>query len=74
MNTHALVLDFGGPVLLTPFELVADQPGTPAYELLHLRGPLAPPDRPDQVWESLQAGQITERDYWDARARDWHLS
>jgi putative hydrolase of the HAD superfamily len=74
MVTHALVLDFGGPVLLTPFELVADRPGTPAYGLLHLRGPLAPPDRPDRVWESLQAGEITERDYWDDRAREWHLS
>lgn len=74
MKTHALVLDFGGPVLLTPFELVADRPGTPAYELLHRRGPLAPPGRPDPVWESLQAGEITERDYWDARAQEWHAS
>lgn len=41
MSTPAVVLDFGGPVLLTPFELVADQPGTPAHGLLHQRGPLA---------------------------------
>lgn len=70
----ALVLDFGGPVLLTPFELVADQPGTPAYELLHQRGPLATAEQPDQVWEDLQAGRITERAYWDARAEQWHDS
>jgi putative hydrolase of the HAD superfamily len=70
----ALVLDFGGPVLLTPFELVADGPGTPAYGLLHLRGPLATAGQPDPVWEDLQAGRITERAYWDARAEQWHES
>lgn len=74
MTTPALVLDFGGPVLLTPFELVADQPGTPAHGLLHQRGPLATADRPDPTWEDLQAGRITERAYWDARAERWHES
>lgn len=72
--TAALVLDFGGPVLLTPFELVADEPGTPAYALLHQRGPLATAERPDPVWEDLQVGRITERAYWDARAAEWHES
>ncbi len=70
----ALVLDFGGPVLLTPFELVADEPGTPAYALLHQRGPLATAEHPDPVWEDLQVGRITERAYWDARAAEWHES
>lgn len=70
----ALVLDFGGPVLLTPFELVANEPGTPAYALLHERGPLATAEQPDPVWEDLQAGRITERAYWDARAEQWHES
>lgn len=74
MTNHALVLDFGGPVLLTPFELVADQAGTPAYALLHQRGPFATEDHPDPAWESLQAGQITERAYWDAAAKQWHDS
>lgn len=74
MPSPALVLDFGGPVLLTPFELVADQPGTPAHGLLHQRGPLAPVDDPDSDWEELQAGRITERAYWDARAEQWHAS
>lgn len=72
MKSRALVLDFGGPVLLTPFELVADHPGTPAYDLLHLRGPLAGPDHRDLTWESLQAGEITERAYWNERAAEWH--
>ncbi len=74
MTQPALVLDFGGPVLLTPFELVAGEPGTPAYELLHQRGPLAPREHPDPVWEDLQAGRITERAYWAARAEQWHQS
>jgi putative hydrolase of the HAD superfamily len=74
MTSPALVLDFGGPVLLTPFELVAEEPGTPAYDLLHLRGPLAPEEQPDLVWEDLQAGRITERAYWAARAEQWHES
>lgn len=74
MSTPAVVLDFGGPVLLTPFELVADQPGTPAHGLLHQRGPLASAEQPDPVWEDLQAGRITERAYWDERAAQWHES
>ena len=74
MTRPALVLDFGGPVLLTPFELVADQPGTPAYALLHGRGPLAPPERPDPAWQDLQAGRITERAYWAEQAGRWHAA
>lgn len=74
MGGRALALDFGGPVLLTPFELVADEPGTPAHELLHRRGPLAPPEQPDPVWADLQAGRITERGYWSERAARWHAA
>jgi len=72
MSGRALVLDFGGPVLLTPFELVADEPDTPAYALLHRGGPLATADHPDPAWEDLQAGRITERAYWDGQASQWH--
>lgn len=68
----ALVLDFGGPVLLTPFELVVDHPGTAAFELLHERGPLATAERPDQAWEDLQQGRIIERAYWAGQAARWH--
>jgi putative hydrolase of the HAD superfamily len=74
MGAPALVLDFGGPVLLTPFELVAELPDTPAHALLHERGPLATAEHPDLAWEDLQAGRITERAYWDNRAREWHDS
>ncbi len=72
MGAPALVLDFGGPVLLTPFELVAGQPGTPAHELLAGRGPLATATSPDPDWSDLQQGRITERAYWAHRAREWH--
>lgn len=69
---RALVLDFGGPVLLTPFELATNtDPASPAYQLLHERGPFAPPEHPDAEWERLQAGDITERDYWHSRAEAW---
>ena len=74
MGAPALVLDFGGPVLVTPFELVADEPGSPARALLHERGPLATAEHPDPVWEDLQAGRITERAYWQERAEEWHRS
>lgn len=72
MADSALVLDFGGPVLLTIFELVALDPVSPGHALLHGRGPLATPEHPDPVWADLQAGRITERDYWDARSAEWH--
>lgn len=68
----ALVLDFGGPVLLTPFELVDAAPDSAAHDLLFERGPLATPAHPDHVWRDLQAGRITERAYWADRAREWH--
>ena len=68
----ALVLDFGGPVLLSPFELVPAGPADTARRLLYRRGPLATAERPDPAWAELQAGRITERAYWDGRAADWH--
>jgi putative hydrolase of the HAD superfamily len=72
VGARALVLDFGGPVLLTPFELVTGRPGTPAHQLLLERGPLATAAHPDPGWTDLQAGRITERAYWAHRAREWH--
>lgn len=72
MSGPALVLDFGGPVLLTPFEAVLDAPGTPAYSVLYGRGPLATSEHPDPAWEDLQTGRISERDYWADRAQEWH--
>ena len=66
----ALVLDFGGPVLLTPFERVAAlerslgvAPGTFAW-----RGPFDPAT--DPLWRAVQAGELSEPGYWAARAEE----
>lgn len=59
-------------MLVTPFELAAGQgEDSAAYRLLFERGPMAPPERPDDDWADLMAGRITERDYWDHRAAEW---
>jgi putative hydrolase of the HAD superfamily len=64
------VLDFGGPVLVTPFERVAAMerslrvpPGTFAWP-----GPFDP--AADPLWRAMQAGELGERDYWAARAAE----
>ena len=67
----ALVFDFGGPVLLTPFELrhVGERalglaPGTFAWT-----GPFAPEADPD--WQAFQAGEMNEREYWALRSAEF---
>jgi putative hydrolase of the HAD superfamily len=72
VGARALVLDFGGPVLLTPFELVSDRAGTPVHAVLSERGPLATAGHPDPDWAHLQEGRVSERAYWTQRAREWH--
>lgn len=67
----ALVLDFGGPVLLTPFELTerAEQRlGLPAGSLAW-RGPFDPGS--DAEWRDVAAGRLSERRYWANRAREF---
>jgi putative hydrolase of the HAD superfamily len=67
----ALIFDFGGPVLLTPFELrhVGERdlglaPGTFAWT-----GPFDP--SADADWRAFQAGEMNEREYWALRAREF---
>ncbi len=67
---RALVFDFGGPVLLTPFETLRSaesrlqlQPGA-----LDWRGPFDP--AADPLWQQMLAGAIIERDYWHQRAEE----
>ena len=67
---EALILDFGGVVTRTLFETHALTeetlglaPGT-----LTWRGPFDPEN--DALWRDMQAGTVSERDYWRARARE----
>ena len=66
----ALILDFGGVISRTMFEThdvteraLGLRPGT-----LTWRGPLDPGT--DALWASMQAGAISERDYWLTRTRE----
>jgi putative hydrolase of the HAD superfamily len=66
----ALVLDFGGVISRTVFETHADNEaalGLPAGTLTWC-GPFDPPN--DPLWRSMQAGKISERDYWFTRAAE----
>ncbi|MBL8341130.1 MAG: HAD-IA family hydrolase [Rubrivivax sp.] len=70
MPAQALVLDFGGVISRTLFEThelteraLGLAPGT-----LTWRGPLHPAG--DALWQRMQAGEISERDYWHTRTRE----
>ncbi|NKB54142.1 MAG: HAD-IA family hydrolase [Rhizobiaceae bacterium] len=66
-RSKALVLDFGGVVTRTLFEthhLSEQALGLPAGSLTW-RGPFDPDS--DPLWKSMQADQISERDYWNKR-------
>jgi putative hydrolase of the HAD superfamily len=71
-RSPALVVDFGGPVLLTPFELTAaaeSRLGLPPGAL-GWTGPFGPDQ--DQDWQDvLLHGRLGERDYWARRADDF---
>lgn len=65
------MFDFGGPVLLTPFELrhvgerALDLPaGTFAWT-----GPFDPSH--DEDWRTFQSGGMNEREYWARRCEDF---
>ncbi|RRH98452.1 HAD family hydrolase [Mesorhizobium tamadayense] len=69
-SPNALVLDFGGVVTRTLFEThpltehaLGLKPGT-----LNWRGPFDPAS--DALWRSMQADEISERDYWKTRTRE----
>jgi len=67
--TKALILDFGGVVTRTLFEthdITERALGLPAGTLTW-RGPFDPAS--DPLWVSMQAREITERDYWMTRTR-----
>ena len=67
----ALLLDFGGPVLRTPFELLRGgevRAGLPQGSLTWT-GPFDP--LADVEWRRMQRGDITEREYWQRRADEF---
>ncbi|RMH87173.1 MAG: HAD family hydrolase [Actinomyces sp.] len=68
-----LLLDFGGVVLLTPFELRdrAEPSLGVAPGALSWAGPFDPAG--DEAWRRFQSGEITERDYWAHRAAEHGL-
>ncbi|HUZ53699.1 MAG TPA: HAD-IA family hydrolase [Streptosporangiaceae bacterium] len=72
MRTHsALVLDFGGPILLTPFELARrteQRLGLPAGSL-PWTGPFDP--AADAEWRDVASGALGERQYWANRAAEF---
>jgi putative hydrolase of the HAD superfamily len=67
----ALVLDFGGPVLRTPFELLrgSERRLGLAEGSLPWTGPFDP--SADADWQRMQAHEITERDYWQRKADEF---
>jgi putative hydrolase of the HAD superfamily len=69
-DAKGVLLDVGGVLLPTPWELLADYearngwpPGTLAW-----RGPLDPAT--DPPWRAVQAGELTSRAYFDRRAAE----
>lgn len=70
MNLEALILDFGGVISKTMFEthrqtekILGLAPGS-----LRWRGPFDPDT--DSLWQSMQRGEISERDYWRTRSHE----
>lgn len=77
MSIKALVLDFGGVISKTMFETHAltEQELGLAPGTLTWRGPFVGESGSelsvnDEVWQQMQADQISERDYWLHRARE----
>ena len=68
--TKALVLDFGGVISRTLFEThdLTERTLGLARGTLAWRGPFDPAG--DPLWREMQAGHLSERDYWLARTRE----
>jgi putative hydrolase of the HAD superfamily len=67
---RALILDFGGVISRTPFETHDETEralGLPAGTLTW-RGPFDP--HSDPLWQAMQRGELSERDYWLQRSRE----
>lgn len=70
MSASVLVLDFGGVISRMLFEthaLSEKALGLPAGTL-SWRGPFDP--QSDPLWQDMQAGKLSERDYWMVRTQE----
>tara|TARA_B100000029_G_scaffold510458_2_gene601991 strand:+ start:55 stop:705 length:651 start_codon:yes stop_codon:yes gene_type:complete len=68
MAYSGLMLDFGGVILKTPFEmhrLVEKKLNLPNHSL-NWYGPFDPYS--DLLWQRMQADEITEQDYWKSKS------
>ncbi|MCC3313775.1 HAD-IA family hydrolase [Nocardia africana] len=70
MTACALILDFGGPILVTPFEVLRRFERRRGLEsgTFEWTGPFDP-DR-DPLWRRVVAAEIDQPAYWAARAAD----
>lgn len=66
-----MLFDFGGPLLLTPFELQAV--AAPRLGVTVEALPGGPFDPADDRWRARQLGEITERQYWTEQAARFDL-
>lgn len=68
--SRALILDFGGVITRTLFEThdLTEKALDLAPGTLTWQGPLAP--ETDDLWQAMQAGEITERGYWTRRTAE----
>lgn len=67
---RALLLDLGGVVFRSGAEMLAafGRHEPRARGVVARRGPLGP--EPDELWERMLRQEISERDYWSARAAE----
>lgn len=69
-SSRVLVLDFGGVISRTLFETHPETEATLGLPpgTLTWCGPFAP--ETDPLWQSMQRGEVSERDYWLTRSRE----
>jgi putative hydrolase of the HAD superfamily len=71
LNGRALLLDLGGTVFSSGLERMAllGEREPAVRDLAARRGPLGP--EPDALWDAMLRGEITEREYWQARSDEF---
>lgn len=70
MNGRGLLLDLGGTAFSSGLERLAllGEHEPAARDVAARRGPLGP--EPDALWDAMLRGEITEREYWQARSEE----